>query len=170
MLLMMTHTYSGQRRSNLHPYLMSTSLISYLSLSLEFFIYLDATREIGSVTISSKIPPLHVYLLLLCVCESMYVCTLEELGGHGLIDEFRGSVHQSHGSLQVVVHHCHMKRRLTKRSWRTGVECLESHPLTPNNKTVKSSRPGLTSLEDVGGCTTEQLLDTTDTVDFSGVE
>lgn len=73
MLLMMTHTYSGQRRSNLHPYLMSTSLISYLGLSPEFFIDLVATRETESVTIASDIPPLHVYLLLLCVCESMYV-------------------------------------------------------------------------------------------------
>ena len=66
MLLVMAHTYSEQRWSNMHPYLMSTSLISYLGLSPEFFIYVVATRE-------TEFQPLHVYLLLLCVSESMYV-------------------------------------------------------------------------------------------------
>ncbi len=54
--------------------------------------------------------------VLASVSVSVYVLTLEELGGHGLVDEFRSSVHQSHSSVQVVIHHCNMKRRLTQSS------------------------------------------------------
>lgn len=40
--------------------------------------------------------------------------TLEELRGHGLVDEFGGAVHQSHGGVQVVIHYGHVQRRLTQ--------------------------------------------------------
>lgn len=46
------------------------------------------------------------------VSVSLSVSTLEQLGGHGLVDEFRSSVHQSHSSLQIVIHHGNMKRCL----------------------------------------------------------
>lgn len=55
------------------------------------------------------------------VSMSLYVTTLEKLRGHGFVDEFRSSIHQSHSSVQVVIHHGNVERRLPQSTWMTIV-------------------------------------------------
>lgn len=53
-------------------------------------------------------------LLVLYVTLDSKALTLEKFGGHGFVDELRGPFHQSHSSVQVVVHRCHMKSRFAQ--------------------------------------------------------
>lgn len=98
------------------------------------------------------------------------VSTLEELRGHGFVDELRGSVHQSHGSVQVVVHHCDVERRLAQSSWRKHHSFTSSFLRVRHGDPDRPSLCGLTSLKDVGGRTAQQLLDAADTVVFRRIE
>lgn len=40
--------------------------------------------------------------------------TLEKFRGHGLVNEVRSSIHQSHSSIQVIVHNSNVKGRLSQ--------------------------------------------------------
>lgn len=71
-----------------------------------------------------RVQPAWCALVFASMCSCM--STLEDFRGHGLVDELRSSVHQSHGSIEVIVHHSDVKGCLSQGTWRRGLHLHRS--------------------------------------------